>query len=345
MRTLIKVLFLTCVLEIWCKAQVQPLKIYWVDVKGGGATLIVTPAGESVMIDAGGYDVERDGAGVYAVATQAAGLREIDYLVVTHWHADHYGGVSELGQLMPIKRFYGNGPLPDSVPDDPKFPVLMPAYRKVAQGRTQILLPGDILPLKQTAGAPPIVVQCLASGGNMIAPKSGTSQANPVCGKEGDSRPDPTQNAKSIVLKLQYGRFTFADGGDLTWDKEAHLVCPTNLVGTIELFQINHHGLDLSSNPVLLKSISPRVVVVNNGSDKGPEPNCVKTLRSLPSIETVWQMHRNVKEAPGLNTDPKFIANSEVACRAQYIEAQVQASGTFSVQVSQGGTRKEYGPR
>ena len=122
-------------------------------------------------------------------------------------------------------------------------------------------------------------------------------------------------------------------------------MCPTNLVGTIELFQINHHGLDLSSNPVLLKSISPRVVVVNNGPEKGPEPNCVKTLRGLPSLETVWQLHRNVQTGPELNTDPKFIANNELECKAQFIEALVQASGTFSVQIGQTGTRKEYRPR
>jgi hypothetical protein len=179
----------------------------------------------------------------------------------------------------------------------------------------------------------------------MIPANAAGSQVNPVCGKEESSRPDPTENAKSIVLKLQYGNFTFLDGGDLTWDKEAQLVCPINRAGTIDLFQINHHGLDLSSNPVLLKSISPRVVVVNNGPDKGPEPHCVKTLRDVPSIETVWQIHRNIMTGPELNTDPQFIANKDVKCKAQFIEAQVQANGTYSVQISQGGTRKEYGPR
>lgn len=345
MRTLIKVLFLTCVLGSWCRAQVRPLRIYWVDVEGGGATLIVTPAGESVLIDAGGYDVERDGARAYAVAAQAAGLRQIDYFIATHWHADHYGGAIKLSQLMPIKRFYGHGSLPANVPEDPKFPVLMPAYRKLTQGRSRILYPGDTLPLKQTADAPLMVLQCLASDGKMNRPKGVTSQANPVCRKEEGSRPDPTENAKSIVLKLQYGRFTFVDGGDLTWDKEAQLVCPINRVGTVDLFQIDHHGLDLSSNPVLLKSISPRVVVVNNGPEKGPEPNCVKTLRGLPSLETVWQLHRNVHTGPELNTDPQFVANNEVECKAQFIEALVQASGTFSVQIGQTGTRKEYRPR
>jgi hypothetical protein len=250
-----------------------------------------------------------------------------------------------LSQLIPIKRFYGNGSLPANVPEDPKFPVLMPAYRKVTQGRTRILHPGDTLPLKQTADAPLMVLQCLASAGNTIRPKGVTSQANPVCRKEGVSRPDATQNAKSIVLKLQYGKFTFLDGGDLTWDKEAQLVCPINRVGTVDLFQIDHHGLDLSSNPVFLRSISPRVVVVNNGPEKGPEPDCVKTLRGLPCVETVWQLHRNVQIGPELNTDPKFIANNEVECKAQFIEALVQASGTFSVQIGQTGTRKEYRPR
>jgi competence protein ComEC len=188
-------------------------------------------------------------------------------------------------------------------------------------------------------------MQCLASGGKMNRPEKGTAPGNPVCKTEEGGRPDPTENAKSIVLRLQYGRFTFLDGADLTWDKEAQLVCPINRVGTVDLFQIDHHGLDLSSNPVLLKSICPRVVVVNNGPEKGPEPNCVNTLRGLPCVETVWQPHRNLQTGPELNTDPQFIANNEVKCKARFIEAMVQADGTFSVQIGQTGTRKEYRPR
>ncbi len=345
MRTLIKVLCVMFVLGSWCRAQVRPLEIYWIDVEGGGSTLIVTPAGESILIDAGGYDVERDATRVYAVAAQFAGLRQIDHFVATHWHADHYGGANKLGQLIPIKRFYGHGSLPASVPEDPKFPVLKPAYRKLTQGRSRIVYPGDSLPLKQTANAPLIALQCLASDGKTYRSKRVTSPPNPVCGKEESSRTDPSENAKSIVLKLQYGKFTFLDGADLTWDKEAQLVCPTNRVGTIDLFQIDHHGLDLSNNPALLRSICPRVVVVNNGPEKGPEPNAVKTLRDLPCLETVWQLHRTVLIGSDLTTDRQFIANNEVDCGAQFIEALVQADGTFSVQIGQTGNSREYRPR
>lgn len=344
LRILIGVIVLTCALGDWCKAQVRPLEIYWIDVEGGGATLIVTPAGESVLIDAGGYDVERDAARVHAVAARVAGLHQIDHFVASHWHADHYGGAIRLNQLMPIMRFYGHGNLPTGVAEDPKYGDLMPAYRKITRGRSRILRAGDTLPLKQTANAPSILVRCLASDGTMDRSEGVASPVNPVCKKEG-SRPDPTENAKSIVLKLQYGRFTFLDGADLTWDKEAQLVCPINRVGPVELFQIDHHGLDLSNNPVLLESIRPRVVVVNNGPEKGPEPNTVRALRGLPSIQTVWQLHRNVKTGSELNTKPQYIANHDVECKAQFIQAEVQPSGTFWVRIGETGARQTYEAR
>ena len=343
MRTLFRVLFLTCVLGTWCNAQVQPLKIYWIDVEGGGSSLIVTPAGQSILIDAGGYVPERDSARVFVVARQVAGLKDIDMFIATHWHADHYGGLAALVKLMPVKSFYGNGPLPDAVPEDVKFPVLMPAYKQATQGRTQLLHPGEKLPLKQAAGAPQIELICLGADGNAIPPKPG-EPPNPRCAKQAP-RPDPSQNAKSVALKLTYGKFSFFDGGDLTWDKEAQLVCPTNRVGTIDLFQVNHHGLDLSSNPELLESASPRVLVINNGPDKGPEANCWKTVKSLKTVQTIWQVHRNVKNPPGQNTEAKYIANNDANCKAQYIQAQVQANGAYSVQIGKDGTRQEYGPR
>lgn len=345
MRILLGVIVLTCALGDWSKAQVRPLEIYWIDVEGGGATLIVTPAGESVLIDAGGYDVERDAARVHAVAARVAGLHQIDHFVATHWHADHYGGAIRLNQLMPIMRFYGHGNLPTGVAEDPKYGDLMPAYRKITRGRSRILRAGDTLPLKQSANTPTVLMQCLASDGKVTRSKKVASSLNPVCNGSQESRPDPTENAKSIVLKLQYEKFTFLDGGDLTWDKEALLACPVDRVGPVDLFQINHHGLDLSNNPVLLKTIRPRVVVVNNGPEKGPEPNTVQTIRNLPGIETVWQLHQNVKTGPELNTEPEYIANRDVDCRAQFIRATIQAGGTFGVQIGETGARKTYESR
>jgi hypothetical protein len=325
-------------------AQPRPLEIYWIDVEGGAATLILTPAGESLLIDGGDYK-DRDASRVYNVATKVAGLKEIDHCVATHWHSDHYGGIIKVGKLISIKHFYDHGDVPSSPPEDPSLRVLMPLYQQLTKGGSQVLKPGDLLPLKQASQAPSLVVQCLASDGKFIALKKPGSPPNEVCKKKKSGQPDPGENGKSVVLKLRYGRFTFLDAGDLTWNMEEQLVCPVNRVGKIDLFQIDHHGLDLSNNPVLIESICPRVVVVNNGPNKGADPNTMKTLKGLACIQTIWQGHRNVRTGPELNTDPRFIANSEVDCKAEFIKATVQPDGKFSLQIGESGTREEYARR
>ena len=142
-------------------------------------------------------------------------------------------------------------------------------------------------------------------------------------------------------MLLSYGDFSFLDTGDLTWELEADLVCPVNRVGTVDLFQISHHGLDSSNNPVMIESIRPRVVVVNNAPKKGAEPETMKTLMRVAGIETIWQVHRNLRTGPELNTDPRFIANPEGEA-GQFIKASVRADGTFSVQIGGDGTLKSY---
>ena len=140
---------------------------------------------------------------------------------------------------------------------------------------------------------------------------------------------------------LAYGKFSFLDTGDLTWEMEAELVCPVNRVGAVDLFQISHHGLDSSNNPVLIESIRPRVVVINNAPAKGAEPETMKTLMGVGGIETLWQVHRNLRTGPELNTQPRFIANPEGEA-GQFIKASVQADGTFSVQIGREGTLESY---
>ncbi len=323
--------------------QPMPLHIYWIDVEGGGATLIVTPAGESILVDAG-WNLDRDATRIYDVATKIAGVHQIDYFIVTHWHADHYGGAIKLSQRMPIKRYYGNGPLPDNVADDPAFPTLMPQYRALVDGHSITLTAGTALPIRQPGSGPKLHVQVLAAD-RKVAGHSDTP--NPVCGETEHPGFDPSQNAQSIVLLFRYGKFTFFDGGDLTRAVEEKLVCPGNLVGTVELFQIDHHGLDKSNSPLLIHSIQPRVVVINNGPQKGAEPKSMKALFSTPSIETVWQIHKNLQPGEQLNTKPEFIANQqdEGGGKAEFIQATAEPDGGFSVQIGTSGTRKLYPPR
>ena len=330
-------------LGCWLHGQVPTLDIYWVDVEGGAATLIVTPYRESILIDSG-EDVERDASRIHHVATKIAGLKRIDHFVSTHWHSDHYGGTFRLSQRMALMNFYDHG-IPSDFPEDSKNLRLMGLYQEVTKGRSQVLKPGDILPLRQGPELPELAVTCIASDGKVTRESPPGSSANQECSKVQLVSPDPGENAKSVALLLKYGKFTFFDGGDLTWVMEEQLVCPINRVGEVDLFQINHHGLDASNNPVLVGSIRPRVVVVNNAANKGAEPNTMKTLQATPSIETIWQVHRNVRTSAELNTRPRFIANHEADCKAEFIRASVRPDGAFSVSVGKSGTRKDYSPR
>src|SRR5262245_31564493 len=104
-------------------APARALDIYFIDTEGGAATLIVTPAGESVLIDCGNPGA-RDAERIHKAVTQLAGLKQIDHLVITHWHSDHYGGTGRLAKLIPIMNFHDRG-IPDALDDDKRgFPLL-----------------------------------------------------------------------------------------------------------------------------------------------------------------------------------------------------------------------------
>ena len=288
----VRILLLFLFVSAELKAEAKTLDLYWIDVEGGAATLIVTPDGESVLIDAG-QDLERDVSRIHHVAVKVAGLKAIDHFVTTHWHGDHYGGVMNLSERIPIKRFYDRGEVPAQFPEDPNFPVLMARYQKMTGGKATGLDPGNRVPLRGLSDKTPLELVCLASSGKLIAAKSGPS--NSICSGKKEAPKDDSDNAKSVVLMLRYGKFSFFDGGDLTRQMEEKLVCPINRVGTVDLLQIDHHGLDLSNSPALLRTLNPRVVIVNNGPDKGAENETMKTLKGLPGIETIWQVHRNLQ--------------------------------------------------
>ncbi len=316
----------------------KPLDIYWIDVEGGAATLIVTPAGESVLIDAGNPG-GRDAARIHKLATQVAGLERIDHLLVTHFHGDHFGGVAELAKLMPVGVLHERD-LEKAPEGERRQPALEP-YRTAAVERRAPVKPGA-LPLRQS-GAVPLALEILGADGRFEG--QATARDNPACRVLLSRGPDPSDNRNSVVARLRFGAFRFFDGGDLTWQNEAELVCPKDRVGPVDVFQIEHHGSDTSNNPALVRSAAPSVVVINNGPKKGGEPASFDAVQATPSVQAVYQVHRSLRW-PGSNTLAERIANEEEDCAANFIKLQVEPDGRrYTVWVPATGHRQSYATR
>jgi competence protein ComEC len=344
---------LICVAALWAgafcatgttNAAVKPLEIYWVDVEGGAATLVVTPSGESVLIDSGNPG-GRDSARIHKVATRDAGLKQIDHLITTHFHIDHFGGAAELARLMPVINIYDNGipdKDPDNNPDNERFLKAIKPYREIASSQRAVMHAGDRLQLKQADTGPKLSVRCLAARQNISTASAG-SMTNPLCAESKAKEKDTSDNANSIVTLLEFGDFQLFIGGDLTWNVENQLVCPMNIVGVVDVYQVDHHGLDVSNNPLLVRSLAPTVSIMSNGTKKGCGADTFATLKSTPSIQAMYQIHRNLREDSQHNTAAELIANLEEKCQANDIRLTVDPSAkSYTVSIPANGHKRTF---
>ncbi len=331
---MLKILFLLAAATL--SAQ-KTLDIYWIDAEGGAATLIVTPSGQSLLADTGNPG-DRDAQRIYEVATKQAHLSKIDYLLTTHFHSDHVGGAPALAKLIPIGAYLDHG---DSVEtknlaDAQRWE----AYKAIATGHRKSLAVGDKVPLKG------VRVDIVTSNGDVLA-KGG--EANSYCASAAKKDPDPTENARSLGFKLTYGKFTFLDLGDLTWNKELELSCPQNKVGQVTLFQATHHGFynDNSGAPPHVWAIHPQVVIVNNGPRKGLGANAWDTIAKIPGLEDTWQVHLSLATDAAHNTSEQKIANSEptTECKGSFLKASISSDGKYTITNSRNGFSKSYAAR
>jgi beta-lactamase superfamily II metal-dependent hydrolase len=317
------------------------LDIYWVDVEGGAATLIVTPAGESILVDTG-WPGTRDTDRI-AQAAREAGVSRIDHLVTTHWHGDHVGGVATLAARLPIGHFYDHG-FPEGKPSDIDV-VLRAAYLLATGGRSTVLHAGDEIPLRQAPGAPPVSLRVVAANGIVVGDAPGSPQTRPctVTPAHRAIPDDTSDNYRSVGFRLSFGGFDFLDLGDLTWNVEHKLACPKNLVGVVDVYQVTHHGADNSNNPALVAAVAPTVAVIDNGPKKGGTPVVYKLLRATPSIKDVFQLHRNVETTAADNAPAELVANDDEACQGEWIRLRVDPPAkSYEVEVHGKGTKRTY---
>src|SRR5438045_682649 len=280
----------------------KPLDIYFIDVEGGQATLVVAPSGQAMLVDTGWPGFNGRDADRIVSAAKAAGIERIDYVLITHFHRDHVGGVTQLASQIKIGTFVDHGPnMEDAV--DPREDYA--AYEKVAAHSKRLTVkPGDQIPVKD------INVQVLTSAGeHIIAALPRAGQVNPLCASEPEAAADSTENARSLGTLVTYGKFRFIDLGDLTKRKEKDLVCPNNLVGTVDLYLTTHHGLDQSNAKVIVDALHPRVAIMNNGAHKGGKPEAWKTVHDSPGLQDLWQVPYAEDAGKDYNVPENFIAN------------------------------------
>ena len=308
-------------------AAEKGLRVYFVDVEGGQATLFVTPEGQSLLIDTGwdgnnGRDADR-----IVAAAKSAGLSRIDYVLITHFHEDHVGGAPQLAARIPIGTFIDHGENRETG-DGPTVQGWRAYQALLATGKYKRITPkpGDVLPIQGMR------VEVISADGDLIAkslPRTG--QVNVAC-KESEARPaDKTENLRSLGTLITFGKLRILDLGDLTWDKEMELMCPVNKLGKVDVYIVSHHGWQQSSSPALLWGIAPRVAIMDNGAKKGGTPSTWDIIEKSPGLENLWQLHYSEEGGATHNVAAEFIANPQGADAGNYLELIGRADGSFDV--------------
>jgi competence protein ComEC len=313
----------------------KPLEIFVIDVEGGQATLFVAPGGNSLLIDTGwGYNAYRD-ADRIAAAAKHAHIKKIDYVLITHYHSDHVGGVPQLVKKIPVGTFIDHGPNRETSKESA---TLYSEYQAAITGSNHILAkPGERLPIK---GMDAVVV---SADGNVIdQPLPGAGQPNQFCAGVPGKPIDPSENARSIGLVITFGSMRIVDLGDLTWNKELQLMCPDNKLGHADIFIVSHHGLDQSNSPALVHALRPRVAIMDNGAKKGASPSAWDVVKSSPGLQDLWQLHFADANGSAHNVQDPFIANVTEADTGYYLKVTSDPDGSIKVYNARNKFSKDY---
>ena len=302
-------------------APARPLRVMSIDMEGGGGTLLVTPQGKSVLLDTGwpaevrGAPVGQSSASRITAAAKMLGISRIDYLIITHYHLDHVGGVQDLLAAMPVGEIIDHGPNREmaptgTVPGPNATASLYARYEALLKGRKhRSVKAGDRI----TVG--PLTLD-IVSADRALRPGALNGAGGPTPGCDAPRLPDMgnggEENPRSIGVVASYGKARIVSLADLTADVEIGLVCPVNRLGRADLLIVSHHGSQLSTTPPLLAALQPRVALMANGATKGGDARVFQTIAAAPSHPVVWQLHYATK-SPEVNRPAEFIANLEGA--------------------------------
>jgi competence protein ComEC len=333
------VLLLAMALPVLSAARSKDLRIFFVDVEGGQSTLMVTPSGQSILIDAGWPDNSDRDALRIAAAAKSAKIKKIDYFILTHYHADHVGGVPQLVQKLPVGTFIDHGPNREE--GNKRQQRLVDDYNNAIAGAKHVVVkPGEHLPISGIEGT------VVSADGNVLSgPLPGAGEQNRYCASTPDKETDPSENARSLGTVWQLGGFRFVDMGDLTWNKEKELMCPVNRLGRVDLFVVSHHGLNWSNSPALVDAIGAKAAVMDNGAKKGGSPSTYDVLKNAPGLRDIWQLHFAEEGGKEHNAPDSFIANIDEADTGYYLKVTAHEDGSFEVYNPRNKFSKTYGAK
>jgi beta-lactamase superfamily II metal-dependent hydrolase len=317
-------LFFLFFLSLSAQSAEKALQIFFIDVEGGQSTLFVTPAGQSLLVDTGwGYNAFRD-ANRIAAAAKLAKIKKIDYVLITHYHTDHVGGVPQLVKKIPVGTFIDHGANRET---SKAAESLYAEYQTaISSAQHMVAKPGDKIPVKG------MDVTVVSADGNVIdQPLPGAGQPNSACAGVNPKPVDPSENARSTGIVIQFGDLRIVDLGDLTWNKELDLMCPNNKLGKAGIFIVSHHGLDQSNSPALVHGLQPRVAIMDNGAKKGGAASAVDIIKSSPGLLDLWQLHFADAGGSEHNTTDPYIANVTEADTGFYLKVTAHEDGSFAV--------------
>jgi competence protein ComEC len=319
----------------------KTLQIYFVDVEGGQSTLFVTPEGRSLLMDTGwpgnnGRDADR-----IAAAAKDAGIKKIDFVLITHYHDDHVGGAPQLAATIPIGTFIDHGDNRETNDDSAKK--VFSAYQQLlATGKYKHITakPGEVLPITG------MQVRVVTADGKLIERSlPGGGKANANCENATKPPVDTTENPRSLGTLITFGKLRILDLGDLTGDKEMELMCPINKIGAVDIYVVSHHGSQPSGSPVLVHAIAPRVAIMDNGAKKGGAPEAWDVIEKSPGLENLWQLHYADGGGSEHNVAAPFLANLQGPDTGNYLKVSAAADGSFEVFNSRTRETKKYPAR